>query len=97
MTDDRMALTEALQKADDGNVLRNLAATVLQILMAADGEGLIGAGRYERSGERATWRNGYPVSTARLLAAIVHALQRVLPEDTGQSPEERSDDPGDRN
>lgn len=59
MTDDRMALMEALQKADDGNFLRSLAETVLQILMEADVEGVIGAGRYERSGERSTWRNGY--------------------------------------
>jgi putative transposase len=59
MTDDRMALMEALQKADDGNLLRSLAETVLQILMEADVEGMIGAGRYERSGERSTWRNGY--------------------------------------
>lgn len=50
MTDDRMALLEALQKADDGNFLRSLAETVLQILMEADVEGLIGAGGYERSG-----------------------------------------------
>ena len=59
MTDDRMALLDALQKADDGNFLRGLAETVLQILMEADVEGVIGAGRYERSGERTTWRNGY--------------------------------------
>jgi transposase-like protein len=59
MTDDRMALMEALQKADDGNFLRSLAETVLQIPMEADVEGMIGAGRYERSGERSTWRNGY--------------------------------------
>ena len=59
MTDDRMALMEALQKADDGNFLRSLAETELQILMEADVEGMIGAGRYERSGERSTWRNGY--------------------------------------
>jgi transposase-like protein len=59
MTDDRMALIEALQQADDGNFLRSLAETVLQILMEADVEGMIGAGRYERSGERSTWRNGY--------------------------------------
>jgi putative transposase len=59
MTDDRMALIEALQKADDGNFLRSLAETVLQILMEADVEGMIGAGRYERTGERSTWRNGY--------------------------------------
>src|SRR3954470_14297015 len=59
MTDDRVALIEAFQKADDGNFLRSLAETVLQILMEADVEGLIGAGRYERSGERSTYRNGY--------------------------------------
>jgi hypothetical protein len=59
MTDDRMALIEALQRADDGNFLRSLAATVLQVLMEADVEGVIGAGRYERSGDRSTWRNGY--------------------------------------
>jgi len=59
MTDDRMALMEALQKADDGNFLRSLAETVLQILMEADVEGLIGASRCERSGERATWRCSY--------------------------------------
>ena len=59
MTGDRMALMEALQKADDGNFPRSLAETVPQILMEADVEGMIGAGRYERSGERSTWRNGY--------------------------------------
>src|SRR3954463_9744029 len=59
MTDDRVALLEAFQKADDGNLLRSLAETVLQILMEADVDGLIGAGRYERSGERSTYRNGY--------------------------------------
>jgi putative transposase len=59
MTDDRVALIEAFQKADDGNFLRSLAETVLQILMEADVDGLIGAGRYERSGERSTYRNGY--------------------------------------
>ena len=36
-----------------------MAETVLQILMEADVEGLIGAGRYERTGERSTYRNGY--------------------------------------
>jgi len=54
-----VALIEAFQKADDGNFLRSLAETVLQILMEADVDGLIGAGRYERSGERSTYRNGY--------------------------------------
>lgn len=40
MPDDRMALKEALQKAGDGNFLRSFAATVLQILMEADVEGV---------------------------------------------------------
>jgi putative transposase len=31
---------------------------VLQLIMEADVEGPIGAGRHERSGERTTWRNG---------------------------------------
>ena len=64
MTDDGMALVEALQKADDGNFLRSLAETVLQILMEADVEGIIGAGRYERSGERST-RAATAIATGR--------------------------------
>ena len=55
MTEDRMALTEAIQKADDGNFLRPLAATVLQIIMDADVEALVGAGRHERSDGRLTY------------------------------------------
>jgi len=58
MTDDRMVLMEALQQAGDGNFRRSLATTVLQILMETDVAGLIGACRDERSGGRATWRNG---------------------------------------
>jgi Transposase, Mutator family len=36
-----------------------VAEAVLQLLMETDVEGVIGAGRYERSGERSTWRDGY--------------------------------------
>jgi hypothetical protein len=49
MTDDRMALVELLQKSGDSDFLRAVAEAVLQILMEADVEGLIGAGRHERS------------------------------------------------
>ncbi|MCU0840033.1 MAG: transposase, partial [Rhodospirillales bacterium] len=49
MTEDRMALIEAMQKADDGNFLCALTETVLQIIMDADVEALVGAGRHERS------------------------------------------------
>jgi mutator family transposase len=59
MTDDRMALAELLQKSGDGDFLRAVAEAVRQILMEADVEGLIGAGRHERTGDRLNYRNGY--------------------------------------
>ena len=59
MTDDRMALVELLQKSEDGDFLRSVAEAVLQLLMEADVEGLIGAARHERSTERLNYRNGY--------------------------------------
>jgi transposase-like protein len=54
-----MALVELLQKSGDGDFLRAVAEAVLQILMEADVEGLIGAGRHERSADRLNYRNGY--------------------------------------
>lgn len=59
MTEERLPLAELLAKAGDGDFLRSVAEAVLQLLMEVDVEGLIGAGRYERSGERLNWRNGY--------------------------------------
>src|SRR5437868_9141529 len=59
MTDERMALVELLQKSGDGDFLRSVAEAVLQILMEADVEGLIGAGGHERSADRFNYRNGY--------------------------------------
>jgi hypothetical protein len=54
MTEDRMPLAELLEKAGDGDFLRAVAEAVLQLLMEADVEGLIGAGRYQRNGDRTT-------------------------------------------
>src|SRR5438105_7788024 len=59
MTEERLVLAELLEKAGEGDFLRAVAEAVLQLLMESDVEGMIGAGRYERSGERTTWRNGY--------------------------------------
>jgi transposase-like protein len=59
MTEDRMSLNDLMQKAGDGDFLRSVAETVLQMLMEADVEGLIGAGRHERSSERLNYRNGF--------------------------------------
>ncbi len=59
MTEDRLPLAELLAKAGDGDFLRSVAEAVVQRLMETDVEGLIGAGRHERTAERATCRNGY--------------------------------------
>jgi putative transposase len=59
MTEDRLPLAELLAKAGDGDFLRSVEEAVVQLLMEADVEGLIGAGRHERTAERATYRNGY--------------------------------------
>ena len=77
MTEDRLVLGELLEKAGDGDFLRAVAEAVLQLLMESDVEGLIGAGRYERSGERTTWRNGY---RDRTLDTRLGALQLRIPK-----------------
>src|SRR5690348_11000660 len=77
MTETNLPLTELLQKAGDGDFLRAVAEAVLQLLMEADVEGQIGAGRYERSGERATWRNGY---RDRTLDTRLGQLQLRIPK-----------------
>ena len=59
MTDDRLPLADLLQKSGEGDFLRAVAESVLQLLMEADVEGLVGAGRHERSADRLNWRNGY--------------------------------------
>jgi len=79
MTEERLALSELLEKAGDGDFLRSVAEAeaVLQLLMEADVEGVIGAGRYERSGERSTWRNGH---RDRVLDTRLGSLQLRIPK-----------------
>src|SRR6201981_152271 len=77
MADDRLPLSELLEKAGEGDFLHAVAEAVLQLLMEADVEGVIGAGRYERSGERMTWRNGY---RDRALDTRLGALQLRIPK-----------------
>ena len=59
MTEDRLPLAELMAKAGGDDFLRSVAEAVVQLLMETDVDGLIGAGRHERSGERTTYRNGY--------------------------------------
>ena len=59
MTKTSIDIFELLQKHDQSDFLRTIAESVLQLLMEADVDGLIGAGRHERAENRTTWRNGY--------------------------------------
>lgn len=77
MTNDSLPLAELLQKAGDGDFLRAVAEAVLQILMESDVEGLIGAGRHERSPERLNYRNGY---RERTLDTRLGQLQLRVPK-----------------
>jgi putative transposase len=77
MTDDRMPLTDLIEKSGDGDFLRTVAEAVLQMLMEADVESLIGAGRHERSPERLTWRNRY---RDRTLDTRLGSLQLRIPK-----------------
>ena len=77
MTDERLPLAELLQKAGDADFLRAVAEAVLQLLMEADVEGLVGAGRHERSPERLNYRNGY---RERALDTRLGSLQLRIPK-----------------
>jgi putative transposase len=77
MTEDRLALSELLQKSGDGDFLKTVAEAVLQILMDADVEGLIGASRHERSADRLNYRNGY---RDRTLDTRLGSLQLRIPK-----------------
>jgi transposase-like protein len=77
MTEETLPLAELLAKAGDGDFLRSVAEAVVQLLMETDVEGLIGAGRHERSGDRTTYRNGY---RDRTLDTRLGALQLRIPK-----------------
>lgn len=77
MTDERLPLAELLQKAGGDDFLRSVAEAVLQLLMEADVEGVIGAARHERTAERATYRNGY---RERALDTRLGTLQLRIPK-----------------
>ena len=82
MTQERLAVSELMEKAGEGDFLRTVAEAVLQLLMETDVDGLIGAGRYERSGERTTWRNGH---RDRVLDTRLGSLQLRIPKGFGRS------------
>src|SRR3954470_6224278 len=61
MAEERMPVLDALRKGEEaaGDPLREMIRWTIQELMEAEVAAQIGAGRYERSGERVTQRNGY--------------------------------------
>jgi putative transposase len=77
MTESSLPLAELLAKAGDGDFLRSVAEAVVQLLMETDVEGLIGAGRHERTAEQATYRNGY---RDRTLDTRLGSLQLRIPK-----------------
>jgi putative transposase len=77
MTENTLPLAELLAKAGDGDFLRSVAEAVMQLLMETDVEGLIGAGRHERTTDRATYRNGY---RDRTLDTRLGSLQLRIPK-----------------
>ena len=77
MTEDRLPLAELMAKAGDGDFLRSVAEAVVQLLMETDVDGLIGAGRHERTPERSTYRNGY---RDRTLDTRLGSLQLRIPK-----------------
>ncbi len=77
MTDETLPLADLLAKAGDGDFLRTVAEAVVQLLMETDVEGMIGAGRHERTVERATYRNGY---RDRSLDTRLGSLQLRIPK-----------------
>ena len=77
MTEESMPLAELLAKSGGEDFLRSAAEAVLQLLMEADVEGRIGAGRHERSDERLTYRNGF---RDRSLHTRLGSLQLRIPK-----------------
>ena len=77
MTEETLPLAELLAKAGDGDFLKTVAEAVVQLLMEADVEGMIGAARHERTLERATYRNGY---RDRSLDTRLGSLQLRIPK-----------------
>ncbi len=70
-------LTVDLGEVDHGDAMRRLLAAALQDLVDAEATARIGAGRYERSTERVTHRNG---TRAKQLATPAGQVELAIPK-----------------
>src|SRR5215208_340587 len=79
MAEERMPVLDALRKGEEpgGDWLREVVRHTVQELMEAEVSAQIGAGRYERSQERTTQRNGY---RARAWDTRVGSLELQIPK-----------------
>jgi len=75
---DLSAFVGKLLEEQDGDTLREGIRVLAQALMESEVSGLIGAERYERSGERSSYRNGYRLrSWDTRVGTIELAIPRV--------------------
>lgn len=79
MAQDSMASAEAVHKSlvEGADFLRELVRETVQALMEAEVSAQIGAGRYERSEDRTTQRNGY---RSRLWDTRVGSMELAVPK-----------------
>ncbi len=77
MPETSLPLAELLAKVGDAGFPRAVAEAVLQSLMDADIEGVMGAARHERTQDRQTYRNGF---RDRALDSRLGTLQLRLSE-----------------
>src|SRR5215210_1266205 len=79
MAEERMALPDALRKGEEPaeDPLRQIVRWAVQELMEAEVAAQIGAGRYERTDERSTQRNGY---RPRMWDTRVGSLELQVPK-----------------
>jgi len=71
------SLLETIRAGDGADVLRDAMALVLQELIELEATQAIGAGRYERTDERATHRNG---SRTRVLSTKAGDVELHIPK-----------------
>jgi putative transposase len=74
---DVIDLLDAIRAGGDIDVIRKGVELVLQALIDAEASEIIGAERYERTGERTNWRNGGP---DRLLATKAGDVELRIPK-----------------
>src|SRR5437868_8713562 len=77
---DLSAFVGKLLEEQDGDVLREGVRVLAQALMESEVAGLVGAERYERTGDRAGYRNGYRVRTwDTRVGTIELAIPKIKP------------------